>query len=88
MAGNVTGVLLRRQKSANIQSAFGSHLDWFTVRGNNKVASFSRSQPRSVAGGGRTFLDKFAGNVCRCTGYEPIIDAVLDAARSDNRRRA
>jgi aerobic carbon-monoxide dehydrogenase small subunit len=28
------------------------------------------------------------GNLCRCTGYEPIINAVLDAARSDGRRRA
>ena len=21
-----------------------------------------------------------SGNVCRCTGYEPIVDAILDAA--------
>jgi carbon-monoxide dehydrogenase small subunit len=33
-------------------------------------------------------VDAIAGNVCRCTGYEPIIEAVLAAARSDNRRRA
>lgn len=33
-------------------------------------------------------IDALCGNICRCTGYEPIIEAVLDAARSDNRRRA
>ena len=33
-------------------------------------------------------VDAIGGNVCRCTGYEPIINAVLDAARSDIRRRA
>ena len=27
--------------------------------------------------------DALSGNVCRCTGYEPIIRAVLSAARSD-----
>lgn len=26
---------------------------------------------------------RFAGNLCRCTGYEPILDAVRDAARTD-----
>ena len=33
-------------------------------------------------------VDAIGGNVCRCTGYEPIINAVLDAVRSDSRRRA
>jgi carbon-monoxide dehydrogenase small subunit len=33
-------------------------------------------------------VDAICGNICRCTGYEPIINAVLDAARSDGRRRA
>ena len=33
-------------------------------------------------------VDALCGNICRCTGYEPIIVAVLDAARSDSRRRA
>ena len=33
-------------------------------------------------------VDAICGNICRCTGYEPIILAVLDAARSDSRRRA
>jgi aerobic carbon-monoxide dehydrogenase small subunit len=33
-------------------------------------------------------VDAIAGNICRCTGYEPIIAAVLDAARGDSRQRA
>jgi carbon-monoxide dehydrogenase small subunit len=33
-------------------------------------------------------VDAISGNICRCTGYEPIINAVLDAARGDSRRRA
>lgn len=33
-------------------------------------------------------VEAIGGNVCRCTGYEPIIQAVLAAARGDDRRRA
>jgi carbon-monoxide dehydrogenase small subunit len=28
----------------------------------------------------REVVDAIAGNICRCTGYEPIIKAILDAA--------
>ena len=32
-------------------------------------------------------IDAIEGNVCRCTGYEPIIDAILSAAGSNVRGR-
>ena len=31
---------------------------------------------------------RISGNICRCTGYEPIIDAILDAAQSGGGRRS
>ncbi len=31
-------------------------------------------------------VDAIAGNICRCTGYEPIINAILDAAGRGGRR--
>jgi len=30
--------------------------------------------------------EAISGNLCRCTGYEPIIDAILTAAQSMRRR--
>ena len=33
-------------------------------------------------------VEAIAGNVCRCTGYEPIINAILAAAQQRGARRA
>ena len=30
-------------------------------------------------------VEAISGNICRCTGYEPIINAILDAAQSGRR---
>lgn len=32
-------------------------------------------------------IEAIAGNICRCTGYEPIIDAILDAAGKSTGRQ-
>ena len=29
-------------------------------------------------------IDAIAGNICRCTGYEPIVQAILAASRSNS----
>ncbi|HET7411021.1 MAG TPA: 2Fe-2S iron-sulfur cluster-binding protein, partial [Pararhizobium sp.] len=29
-------------------------------------------------------IEAISGNICRCTGYEPIIQAVLDAAQANS----
>jgi aerobic carbon-monoxide dehydrogenase small subunit len=33
-------------------------------------------------------VEAISGNICRCTGYEPIINAILDAARRGSGRRS
>lgn len=33
-------------------------------------------------------VDAISGNICRCTGYEPIVNAILAAAEQSRQRRA
>jgi aerobic carbon-monoxide dehydrogenase small subunit len=33
-------------------------------------------------------IEAISGNICRCTGYEPIVDAILAAASRGDQRRA
>ena len=42
---------------------------------------------RNPSPGREEVVEAIAGNICRCTGYEPIITAILEAAASGGSRR-
>ena len=46
------------------------------------------ARPQSVAVTREDVVEAISGNICRCTGYEPIINAVLAAASARGARRA
>ena len=46
-------------------------------------AARPQSEPDAVE-----VVEAIAGNICRCTGYEPIINAILAAAQQRGVRRA
>jgi carbon-monoxide dehydrogenase small subunit len=39
---------------------------------------------RNPSPGREEIIEALTGNYCRCTGYEPIIQAVAEAARQSN----
>ena len=45
------------------------------------MAGRGAAGPRTRTRAARTGREAISGNVCRCTGYESIINAILDAAQ-------
>ena len=49
------------------------------------VCSMAEAHTRKASLDRATLVDQLNGNLCRCTGYRPIREAMLDAASQDNR---
>ena len=66
-----------------LQEAFRSHhalqCGFCTPGVLTSLTAFLRDNPDPSE---RDVREALSGNICRCTGYQPIVDAALDAARA------
>ena len=65
-----------------LQEAFRAHhalqCGFCTPGVLTSLTAFLRDNPDPSE---RAVREALSGNICRCTGYQPIVDAALDAAR-------
>ena len=79
LAGRTSCTRCRRRSSTPVRCSAGSAPPgWSSPR--RPAASTSRPSDPEIR-------EALAGNLCRCTGYEKILDAVRLAADRDRRRR-
>ncbi len=66
-----------------LQEAFSAHhalqCGFCTPGVLTSLTAFLRDNPDPSE---RDVREALSGNICRCTGYQPIVDAALDAARA------
>ena len=77
LADPETGALSRVQQAFVDRAAFqcGFCTSGFLISATALLSEMPRPSRAQV-------IDYLDGNICRCTGYEAIVDAVLDAAES------
>lgn len=85
VAGRTVETTAGLQQSADLHPLQQAFMEGFAAQCGFCTSGMLMAAKALLAANPRPTRDEveeaISGNICRCTGYEPIIDAILDAAR-------